>query len=173
MTGENGAGKSTLMRIIAGLAKPTSGTVSVHGSIGYMAHASMLYDDLSARENLQYFTALYGSQGDFAELLRTVGLDPDLRRPVRDYSQGMRQRLSLARAILHDPEVLLLDEPFSNVDAGSATQMVTALRGWRDRGKTIIVITHQPGLIENIADRSVNLIAGKMDTVNDAHKVRA
>ena len=109
--GDNGAGKTTLLRALAGLAAPTQGTISILGkspqdgsrNLGYMAHPSLLYDEMSGMENLRYFARLYGIDGDqrCEEVIRAVGLDPDLARPVGQYSQGMRQRMSLARAILH------------------------------------------------------------------------
>ena len=124
--GDNGAGKTTLLRALAGLAQPTQGTISIFGKdpqeacrdLGYMAHPSLLYDEMSGMENLRYFAGLYGIEGDARceEVIRAVGLDPALTRAVGQYSQGMRQRMSLARAIVHDPRILLLDEPFSNVD---------------------------------------------------------
>ncbi|MGH9508462.1 MAG: heme ABC exporter ATP-binding protein CcmA [Terriglobales bacterium] len=170
--GENGAGKSTLLRLIAGLARPTSGRVEILGEsdpraitarLGYMAHASMLYDELSALENLRYFGALYGvSSRRSEESLVAVGLDPALARPVGEYSQGMRQRASLARAILHDPELLLLDEPFSNVDAASARSIAKLLGQMRAQGKTILVVTHQAALLKGIADESLRLAAGRI-----------
>ena len=163
LVGDNGAGKSTLLRIATGLAKPNDGSVEVHGSLGYMAHATMLYDELSGIENLRYFAALYGLPERLcADTMQTVGLDPALTRPARDYSQGMRQRLSLARAILNDPAVLLLDEPFSNVDATSTAQMAELLRRWRDAGKTIMVITHQPAALDGIADEFIRMDAGRI-----------
>ncbi len=162
IVGDNGAGKSTLLRIIAGLMQPSRGTVSVFGTapraaanrIGYMPHASMLYDELSGMENLRYFAGLYGIRDDAPceAAMRTVGLDPQLARRVGQYSQGMRQRLSLARATLHGPSVLLLDEPFSNVDASSAQHMVHVLAKRRDAGNTVLVVTHQPALLESTAD---------------------
>jgi len=171
--GENGAGKSTLLRVIAGLIHPSHGKLAILDSgdlktvrpqLGYMAHASMLYDELSGRENLAYFAALYGirvqATGDRA--MRTVGLDPELDRRVGQYSQGMRQRLSLARAILNDPRILLLDEPFSNVDIGSARDMTRLLGSMRDSGKTIFLVTHQPALLEGVADESVYMSAGRI-----------
>jgi len=161
LVGENGAGKSTLLRIITGLLKPSSGKVFSRGKIGYMAHAPMLYDELSAMENLGYFAELYGVDGRACErAIRTVALDPALDRPVRDYSQGMRQRLSLARAILHDPDVLLLDEPFSNVDAQSTSQMAALLSGLRDQGNTLIVVTHQPEALRSGADEFLQMSGG-------------
>ena len=170
--GDNGAGKTTLLRVLAGLAHPTQGTISIFGKspgeacrkIGYMAHPSLLYDEMSGMENLRYFARLYGISNDdrCAEVIRGLGLDPELRRPVGQYSQGMRQRMSLARAILHDPEILLLDEPFSNVDVHSAQEMVRLLKGMRDRGKTIFVVTHQALLLENVADEFVWMQAGQI-----------
>jgi ABC-type multidrug transport system ATPase subunit len=160
--GDNGAGKTTLLRALAGLAHPTRGAVSILGKtpheacrdLGYMAHPSLLYDEMSGIENLRYFASLYDIPGDdrCREVIRAVGLDPELARPVGKYSQGMRQRMSLARAILHDPKILLLDEPFSNVDVHSAREMVALLAGMRDAGKTIFVVTHQAALLEGAAD---------------------
>jgi ABC-type multidrug transport system ATPase subunit len=170
--GDNGAGKTTLLRALAGLAHPTRGEISIFGKtpkaasrdLGYMAHPSLLYDEMSGMENLRYFAGLYGIAGDgrCQEVIRGVGLDPELTRPVGQYSQGMRQRMSLARAILHDPKVLLLDEPFSNVDAHSAHEMVGLLNGMRDAGKTIFVVTHQAALLEGVADEFVWMDTGQI-----------
>ena len=182
--GDNGAGKTTLLRAIAGLAQPTQGTISIFGKdpreacreIGYMAHPSLLYDEMSGMENLCYFAGLYGLEGDARceEAIRAVGLDPELSRGVGQYSQGMRQRMSLARAILHDPRLLLLDEPFSNVDVHSAREMVGLLRGMRDAGKTIFVVTHQALLLEGVADEFVWMEAGQIvDRTGTAERGRA
>jgi ABC-type multidrug transport system ATPase subunit len=178
--GENGAGKTTLLRALAGLAQPTQGKVSIFGKapkaacrdIGYMAHPSLLYDEMSGMENLRYFAGLYGirGKGRCAEAIRAVGLDPELTRLVGQYSQGMRQRLSLARAILHDPKILLLDEPFSNVDAHSAHEMVNLLKAMRDAGKTIFVVTHQAALLEGVADEFVWMQAGQIVDRSAEHK---
>jgi ABC-type multidrug transport system ATPase subunit len=91
-----------------------------------------------------------------------VRLDPELKRPVGQYSQGMRQRVSLARAILHDPKILLLDEPFSNVDVHSAQEMAALLKGMRDESKTVFVVTHQAALLEGVADEFVWMENGKI-----------
>jgi ABC-type multidrug transport system ATPase subunit len=171
--GDNGAGKTTLLRTLAGLARPTRGMVSVLGNndlrtvcreIGYMAHPSLLYEEMSGMENLRYFARLYGIQSDerCAEVIAAVNLDPALLRPVGQYSQGMRQRMSLARALIHDPKILLLDEPFSNVDMRSAREMVGLLAKLRDSGKTIFVVTHQAALLEGVADEFVQMEAGKI-----------
>lgn len=183
--GDNGAGKTTLLRTIAGLSQPTGGAISVLGSkeiktvcsqIGYMAHPSLLYDEMTGMENLRYFAGLYGIHDRAAnftcrEAIISVKLDPDLNRPVGQYSQGMRQRMSLARALLNDPKLLLLDEPFSNVDFNSAQEMAVLLAQMRDRGRTLIVVTHQPALLESVADEFVWMNSGKI--VDRTSKLRA
>lgn len=169
--GDNGAGKSTLLRIVAGLLPATGGEVRVLGSselrsvatqVGYMGHAPLLYDELDAMENLRYFAGLYGIHDDrlCSAAIKRVGLDAGLKRRVGQYSQGMRQRISLARAILHDPKLLLLDEPFSNVDVGSAREMANLLGHMRDEGKTIFVVTHQAAVLAAVADETVLMAEG-------------
>ena len=171
--GDNGAGKTTLLRILAGLVPPTRGEISILGKknprevcreFGYMAHPSLLYDEMTGMENLRYFARLYGLEDEArcAQVIAAVGLDPALERPVGQYSQGMRQRMSLARALLNDPKILLLDEPFSNVDIRSAREMVKLLGGMRDQGKTIFVVTHQASLLEGAADEFIWMDAGQI-----------
>ncbi len=181
LLGPNGAGKSTLLRLIAGLSEPTLGSITVFGAdpsqargrISYMSHAPMLYDELSAIENLQYFAALHRGPNDSActrnpeMALHAVGLDPHLPRPVGQYSQGMRQRTSLARALATDPDILLLDEPFSNLDTTSVAQLVDLLVDFRTwptasgvRGRTILLTTHQAHLAAPLADQVLTLVGG-------------
>jgi ABC-type multidrug transport system ATPase subunit len=184
--GENGAGKSTLLRLLAGLTTPTRGTVDVlgepaedqRGRVAYMSHAPMLYDELTARENLDYFAALYREEGcdcvaSPEMALRAVGLDPHLPRPIAQYSQGMRQRASLARVLQSDPELLLLDEPFSNLDVQSAQEMVALLADFvtwprpaptasrpNPAARSVILTTHQAHLAEPIADLILTMRQG-------------
>jgi ABC-type multidrug transport system ATPase subunit len=172
LRGENGAGKSTLLRMIAGLNEPTEGTILIYGihnkqalnRMGYMAHAPLLYDELSGMENLRFFGQLYGLNSDepLAQAMQRVGLDPKLERRIGQYSQGMRQRLSLARAIFHQPQLLLLDEPFSNVDPDSALQIAKLLADMRSSGATILLVTHQIGLLANLADEYLMLSHGQL-----------
>jgi ABC-type multidrug transport system ATPase subunit len=180
--GDNGAGKTTLLRTFAGLSEPSRGIVRILGTvdiravcheIGYMAHPSLLYDELSAMENLRYFAQLYRDsagrvtdpslheQGQGCEgLIRLVGLDPELTRPIGQYSQGMRQRLSMARALINNPKILFLDEPFSNVDIRSAQTMVVLLKNFREQGRTLFIVTHQAALLNGVADEFVNMETG-------------
>ncbi len=179
--GENGAGKSTLLRVIAGLIKPTRGAVTVFSEaphnqrrrMAYMSHAPMLYDELTAIENLNYFASLHrdggcACVGNPEMALRAVGLDPGLNRPVGQYSQGMRQRTSLARVLQSDPEILLLDEPFSNLDAASANHMIELLadfRTWPVPGggnRTILITTHQAALASPLADTTLTMRNGQI-----------
>ena len=188
LLGENGAGKSTLLRLIAGLAAPSRGQIRVFGEdprqdcagatrqrIAYVSHASMLYDELSAQENLSYFASLrrMGSMdcacsGSPEMALRAVGLDPSLQRPVGQFSQGMRQRAALACALQSDPDLLLLDEPFSNLDVAGVKQMLDLLldfRTWPSRlqtgmERTVLLTTHQAELALPIADVVLTLKNG-------------
>jgi ABC-type multidrug transport system ATPase subunit len=187
MLGENGAGKSTLLKLIAGLTSPSYGSVLVFGEkpqdqrgrIAYMSHATMLYDELTGLENLTYFGSLHGD-GQSREMLeqkagvalRQVGLDPDaglLRsRRVGEYSQGMRQRASLARVLLSEPDLLLLDEPFSNLDVGSAHSMIERLlayvaqRGRSQLARTLLLTTHQAQLAQPLAQSTLTLSQGRL-----------
>jgi heme ABC exporter ATP-binding subunit CcmA len=176
LLGENGAGKSTLLRILAGLLHPSAGKVTVFGDlsphaarhrIGYMSHAPMLYDELTGVENLSYFRSLYQDSACLApeEALRQVGLDPALPRTLGQYSQGMRQRTSLARVLLSQPELLLLDEPFSNMDVESVQQMVQLLARFRASNRTILITTHQRDLAAPIADAILTLHAGRVHSL--------
>lgn len=163
LVGANGAGKSTLLRIVSGLIAPSSGQVRAHGRLGYMAHAAMLYDELTAAENLAYFARLHGLPAARVEpALRAAALEEAGHRRVRDLSQGMRQRLSLARALLPAPDVLLLDEPFSNVDGRSAAAMVATLARLKAEGAAVIVVTHQPEILRALADETLTLAEGRI-----------
>jgi heme ABC exporter ATP-binding subunit CcmA len=186
--GENGAGKSTLLRTLAGLLQPSYGKVRIYTAegkaetpsearerIGYMSHATMLYDEFSGVENLRFFASLYRDRDCVApeEALRSVGLDPKLTRPVGQYSQGMKQRASLARVLVARPELLLLDEPFSNMDIGSAHQMLRLLETFRSEQRTILLTTHQRELAEPLADFVLTLKAGAVESLLEGPYTKA
>lgn len=157
--GPNGAGKTTLLRQLALLARPTRGSLRLLGvdaleepdelraRIGLISHRSMLYGDLSAEENLAFFSALYRGEPDRSridELLRLVELDHRRHDAVRTYSRGMQQRLSIARALVNDPELVLLDEPYSGLDPHAAElfdQLIARARAERP-GRTFIMVSH-------------------------------
>jgi heme exporter protein A len=146
LIGRNGAGKTTLLRILAHLSKPSKGNVTIAGRIGYLGHGIGVYDDLSALENLMLFGRLAGvanpkESADAA--LERVGLTRVREGLAREFSRGMRQRLAIARAFLHNPELLLLDEPFTSLDDRAIAVLQTLLSDARARGSTIVMSTHQ------------------------------
>ena len=156
LIGRNGAGKTTLLRIIAGFARPGRGQVRIFGNppretetrrlIGFIGHGISVYDELSALENLTLFGRLYGvadPRRSALEWLERTGLERVRNGLVREFSRGMRQRLAVARAFLHEPSVLLLDEPFTALDDRAIAVLQTLLRQALAEGKTIILSTHQ------------------------------
>ncbi|HEY2386191.1 MAG TPA: ABC transporter ATP-binding protein [Candidatus Binatia bacterium] len=173
--GPNGAGKSTLLRLCATIYAPTAGSLRLFGSlereastrrrIGVVSHQSFLYPDLSASENLAFYARLYAlpePERIAAEWLTRVGLAGTGTRPVRAFSRGMEQRLALARALLHAPDLLLLDEPWSALDAAAADLLSDLLVTSHADGRTVIVATHdfERGLA--IADRAMILHDGRV-----------
>ena len=175
LVGPNGAGKSTLMGIVATLLQPTSGEVFVGGwrlpeqadrvrrHIGLVSHHSLLYRDMTAAENLAFFAKLYrmeDADAHIADALHRVGLYARQRDPVGTFSRGMVQRLTIARATLHEPDVLLLDEPYTGLDQEATYLLDELLRGETARGRTILMITHDLGHGLGLADRLAILYGG-------------
>ncbi|MGH7679682.1 MAG: heme ABC exporter ATP-binding protein CcmA [Gemmatimonadaceae bacterium] len=156
--GPNGAGKTTLLRLIAGLLKPTAGSTRVRGvdvrrdgaaraAVGLISHQSMLYAPFTPRENVEFTARLYGLRGADARSAATAALDAMLVLdradvPLRTLSRGLQQRVSVARAIVHGPAVLLLDEPFSGLDESGARALTELLSSLLGKGATMIVVTH-------------------------------
>jgi len=168
--GENGAGKTTLLRILATAARPTSGSLEIFGlnalverrllraRIGFVAHASGLYPALAATENLEFFRTLHGvDRGRVAEVLDLVGLGEVAQRPAGKLSRGAQQRLAIARAVLHDPRLLVLDEPDASLDSGGAD-----LLGRVMRGRTAIIATHDHALANRLCQRTLELRRGRV-----------
>jgi heme exporter protein A len=177
LLGANGSGKSTLIRLLTGLARPTSGTLriggwtlpdeaaAVRGQIGLVSHRLLLYENLTAQENLRFFGRLYNLSGRvlderIAAVLEQVGLYRRRNDLARYYSRGMSQRLSIARALLHDPDVLLLDEPHTGLDAASSQTLDNILSHARQQGRTIVMATHQFDKTVELADRAVVIARG-------------
>lgn len=174
--GHNGAGKTTLLKILAGLARPSGGRVEMGDGtragtprarrrLGFLSHDTLLYDELTGRENLLFYARLYALT-DVRRLagvaLAWAGLEAHADLPVGSYSRGMQQRLALARATLHDPEVLLLDEPFTGLDPGAARVLTRSLAELRAAGKTVILTTHDIEAGYRLADRVVVLRRGRV-----------
>jgi heme ABC exporter ATP-binding subunit CcmA len=172
--GANGAGKTTLLRVIAGLATPTEGSVHVAGvdqreagtglraMIGYVGHASMLYGDLTVRENLAFHADLHGLSRDAVERAATrFDVTHALDRPARILSRGNTQRAALARALLHDPAVVLLDEPFTGLDLASSDRLAVILASLHERGHTVVMTVHD-ATHAVLADRLLVLAEGRV-----------
>jgi heme exporter protein A len=173
--GPNGAGKTTLLRILATLLRPSGGEVralgcripdeawKLRGRIGFLGHEPLLYRDLSGRENLRFHARLHGQRGEpaevrIAELLGAVGMERRADERVAGLSAGMRQRLAICRCVLHEPELLLLDEPDSNLDA-EGRELARGLLG-PGEGRARVVVSHDPERFEAEADRVLRLEAG-------------
>lgn len=180
--GPNGAGKTTLMRIVASLARPTAGTVRVCGedlgkaatslrrSLGLISHNPLLYGDLTPDENLRFFARMYDlpDSGDepvsarIDTVLAQVGLAARRRDPVRTFSRGMVQRLAIARAILHDPAIMLLDEPYTGLDLQAADMLRAVLQDLAALNRTVILTTHNLEQGLEMCDRAAVLNRGKV-----------
>jgi heme exporter protein A len=170
--GPNGAGKTTLLRVLASLLRPHAGTARVLGArlpaeawrvrarVGYLGHDPMLYRDLTVRENLRLYARLYGVEEERAgELIAAVGLERRAGDTVRELSRGMTQRAAVARALIHDPPLLLLDEPRAALDPG-AIELLEPLVG-RSSGRTRVVVSHDVDSAIDEADRVLGLRGGK------------
>ncbi len=184
LLGPNGAGKTTLLRILATLLKPSAGQVFVDGHdlvrhpeavrhlLGYVSHQPLLYPDLSARENLRFYARLYGMEKPdtrIDEMLEIVGLSRRGDDLVRTFSRGMVQRLTIARALLHNPPVLLLDEPDTGLDPQAAAMLARLLREVAGTGRTILLTTHNLARGMDFADRVVVLAGGRIVVDQPAH----
>jgi len=189
LLGHNGAGKSTLLAILATLLRPSSGQVrygahsatrggaAVRASLGLLGHELQLYPELTAAENLRFFARLYGLsdvQARVRDALAAAALADRADDVVSGFSRGMRQRLALERTLLHDPRLLLLDEPFTGLDQASAAALIRRLRGLAAAGRIVIVATHDLDLAEGLLTRSVILREGRVAALHeDGLAVRA
>jgi heme exporter protein A len=180
IAGQNGSGKSTLVRILAGLSSPSAGEALLFGHsartlqpsdrrrVGYVTHQSFLYPGLTARENLEFYADLYQvGQRMVAvrQLLERVGLANVADERVRTFSRGMEQRLTLARAIIAEPDVLLMDEPFAALDSEGVALGLELLEEALGRGSAIIITSHRPFQLERLACTSYSLVRGRLHLV--------
>lgn len=181
LVGPNGAGKTTLLRILATLTRPTSGTVHIAGmdlarsgeevrrKIGFLSHRTLLYDDLTAEQNLRFYARMYDLDDGPARtrgLLEQVGLTARRNDLVRTFSRGMQQRLAVARAVLHRPQVLLLDEPYTGLDPQAAQVLTDLLANLVGEGCTVLLTTHNLAQGLAVSQRVVVLARGRV--VHDA-----
>jgi heme exporter protein A len=176
LEGHNGSGKSTLLSLLALLARPTRGeirfgqydarnTPALRSRIGVLAHSAMVYPDLTAHENLALAAELYGLAANDSHVLgltERFGLGGWASRPARTYSRGQLQRLSLARAVLHRPQLLLLDEPSTGLDTSSVERLVVAIQAERERGAIVVLVTHDRSLSDRLADTRIELRQGRL-----------
>ena len=177
LLGPNGAGKSTLLAMLGTLLRPTSGSirfgtrdvttgdVALRALIGVLGHDLFLYPELTARENLSFFAALYGiadADGASRRALERAGLIDRADDLVSSFSRGMRQRVALERALIHQPRLVLLDEPFTGLDDASTAALVARLKGLREDGAIVVLATHDLDLADGLLDEAVFLRDGRM-----------
>jgi len=173
--GPNGAGKSTLLRLLAGLARPSAGSVEIAGrrahgrearaKVGLIGHETFLYPALSARENLVFSARLYGVPDPGARadrLLAEAGLSGVADRAVGGFSRGMAQRVAIARGLVHDPAVLLLDEPFTGLDRPSAARLAERLAELRSERRTLVLVTHDVASATRLVDSAIVMARGRI-----------
>lgn len=177
LLGPNGAGKTTFLRILASLSRPVMGTVNIAGyqlpqqaaavrrRLGVVSHLPLLYGDLTAEENLRFYGRMYNipdMEPRISEVLEMVGLAPRRRDLVRTFSRGMQQRLAIGRAVLHDPEVMLFDEPHTGLDQDACEMLDTVLKEVAARGRTVVMTSHDLARTADLASRFDVLSKGKI-----------
>ncbi|MBV6396719.1 MAG: ABC transporter ATP-binding protein NatA [Anaerolineales bacterium] len=168
LLGPNGAGKTTFLRILASLSRPSLGDVNVAGyrlpnqaaqvraRLGVVSHLPLLYADLTAEENLDFYARMYGipdAPSRMTEVLQMVGLEARRRDLVRTFSRGMQQRLAIGRAVLHDPEVMLFDEPYTGLDQDASSMLDEVLKSVAAQGRTVVMTSHDLARSEDLATR--------------------
>lgn len=186
LMGPNGAGKTTFLRILASLCKPTSGIIRIAGyslpaqaaairaSLGVVSHQPLLYGDLTAQENLQFFARMYSVQNAtqrITEILEFTNLTDRKSDLVRTFSRGMQQKLAIGRAILHDPSVLLLDEPHTGLDQDACAMLDHLLLEVAGSGKTIVMTTHELARVQSLATRFDVLSHGRITASADRTQI--
>jgi len=168
LLGPNGAGKTTFLRILATLSRPSMGDVKIAGyhlprqaaqvraRLGVVSHMPLLYEDLTAEENLRFYARMYGiskKEERITEVLEMVGLEKRRKDLIRTFSRGMQQRLAIGRAVLHDPEVMLFDEPYTGLDQDASSMLDEVLRSVAAQGRTVVMTSHDLARAEELATR--------------------
>lgn len=186
LLGPNGSGKTTTIKLLLGLLFPTSGEAFVFGEpavdvrknerIGYLPEESYLYRFLNAEETLDFYGRLFDMSSSVreqraAELIRTVGLEADRKRTLREYSKGMRQRIGLAQALINDPELVILDEPTSGLDPLGTIWMKELILRLRDQGKTVLMCSHRLDDVQDVCDRIAILYNGDLQEFGEVKKL--
>jgi heme exporter protein A len=184
LLGPNGAGKTTFLRILASLSRPSLGEVRVAGyrlpneaaavraRLGVVSHLPLLYGDLSAEENLRFYGRMYGIgdlESRMTEVLEMVGLDNRRRDLVRTFSRGMQQRLAIGRAVLHDPDVMLFDEPYTGLDQDASSMLDDVLKTVAAQGRTVVMTSHDLARAEDLATR-FDILSRGVITATATHK---
>jgi len=186
LLGPNGSGKTTTIKLLLGLLFPTNGEATVFGMpaadvrknerIGYLPEESYLYRFLNAEETLDFYGRLFDMPGEVrkeraADLIRLVGLEQDRRRTLREYSNGMRQRIGLAQALINDPEFIILDEPTSGLDPMGTIWMKDLIRQLRDQGKTVLMCSHRLDDVQDVCDRIAILFNGDLQELGKVDRL--
>jgi heme exporter protein A len=168
LVGPNGAGKTTLLRVLAGLLRPSAGLVDRRVPIGMVAHDAMLYPALSARENLRFFARLHGVDpgARVTRLLEQVGMAHRADDRIGTFSRGMLQRVAIARALLHEPGLLLFDEPLSGLDDAACRTFTALLTALRDRGTAMLIVSHQLEMLREVGTHIARLAGGRLGAVD-------
>lgn len=187
LLGPNGAGKSTLLAVLATLAAPSAGSVrygaataaeagaALRANIGFLSHDLQLYPELSAFENLEFFAGLHGldqPRRRAAEALARAGLEDRADDVVEGFSRGMRQRLALERALMHDPRLALFDEPFTGLDEASCGRLAERLRALRDDRRIVVLATHDLDIADGLLDEAFLLRAGRLQPLGGRGTLR-
>ena len=186
LLGANGAGKTTLLRIIAGMVRPSRGSVlvlgrhpradiSVYRDLGVVRETDAMFEGVTARRFVRAVATMHGvgtPDARAVELLRSLDLDPDDRRPLRTYSKGMRQRVNVAQALVHDPQIVALDEPLNGLDPRQRASLTALIRTLGDEGRTVLVSSHVLSEVERLGSRIVVLADGRMLAEGDFHAIR-
>ena len=184
LLGPNGAGKTTFLRILATLSRPSMGLVKVAGhhlpheaahvraKLGVVSHMPLLYPDLTAEENLRFYAQMYGItnyQSRITEVLGLVGLENRRKDLVRTFSRGVQQRLAIGRAVIHDPEVMLFDEPYTGLDQDASEMLDDVLRSVAAEGRTVVMTSHDLARAEDLATR-FDILSRGVITASATHK---